>query len=179
MGRYPSIQLSTTPKAVWDHPKASANVVDTIGKYLAGIDETIKTGLYDGWTAAASDITKHSNDTSRTTNSATLTKVKEMLMRADLAGVRVYGWIGGASQYQSYAKVYHNGSPIGDEYTGGTGETFTEDLTGVEAGDTIEIWARKGAAAYAIVKNMRLQYTLTETLTESTKKTDPILQDPE
>jgi hypothetical protein len=71
--------------------------------------------------------------------------------------------------------VYHNGSPVGDEHNGAAGENFTEDLSGVVAGDTIEIWARKGAADYAIVKNMALQYTLTE----NTKKTEPILQDPE
>lgn len=113
-----------------------------------------------GYTEIASDVLRNSNDAEKTTDALVHTKIKEVLLNADLDACRIKfdlrstGWA-------VWGRIYKNGVAIGiDQTRGGAGTTtFTEDFTGFVSGDLIQIYAKTTNAPNPVfVSNMRFYY---------------------
>lgn len=110
----------------------------------------------------ASANVRNSNDTERTTDQATYTKIKEIELGGDLQGVRVTWDLKRGAGGNAYSKVYKNGSPVGVEKSTANAAYVGEsdDLTGFVNGDLLQIYAYNslGGANLTYVRNMRLAY---------------------
>jgi len=118
-------------------------------------------------TVASANL-KNSNDAEKTTIALAYTRIKEIIIGAELADVRINFDLktagGGAT---ATARIYQNGAAVGAVQTDVTGGyvTKTEDLTGLVAGDKIQIYAFTSSALQAAyVQNFRLLYDITDTL---------------
>lgn len=111
----------------------------------------------------ASNNTKNSNDASKSTNSTTAVKVKEIKVNGAYPGsVRVFWQMQSPAGVNVWSQLYKNGTPIGTEKntTSVTPVNFTEDIAGgLEENDLIQIYARSvNQTYYCVVQNMRLQF---------------------
>lgn len=91
-----------------------------------------------------SDVLRHSNDPIRTTTDTEYTKVKEVLLNADLPVCRLkFSLYLEAADGIGYGKIYRNGSPIGVErvQTEAPIVKYSEDFSGFLSGDLIQVYA--------------------------------------
>jgi hypothetical protein len=95
---------------------------------------------------------EHTLDVSTTSN--TYVKLKSIQLGGKPAG----GYIGTyfeiyaySTSYTMYGKIYKNGVAIGTERstTSATPVGFFESFSGINSGDTIELWGRHSTVAYA------------------------------
>jgi hypothetical protein len=121
----------------------------------------------------ASDVLKNSNNTSKTTTSATYVKIKEILINEAMAGtVRVKFDLRTNEAFTpvtAYAKIYVNDVAVGTEQTDVTGSyaTKSQDLpvTWVK-GTLVQIYAHaNGTAAVSDVCNFRFYYDFVKSVT--------------
>lgn len=122
-----------------------------------------------------SEDLKSSNDTIRTSTSATYEKKKETLLNGDISPCRVKWRLqgGNAGCTELKARLYKNGSPIGTEQTESGNDThdYTEDFSGFVSGDLIQIYC-KTANFNIQVSNLQLYYGVAEK-TVSVTSQDP------
>ena len=183
-------------KEIWDYLLADITVADSIGKLLKDdIDTKITLAKADlttletrlsalraeyldriskYWKAVASEVLQHSNDAEKQTTSTDLVKLKEMKINDILDSVRLKYDGAQLTAGTAYTQVKINGVNEGAEQGEGAYATHSLDLSGLGPGDTVEVWGRKGLSTGVKVKNMRLNYDLTETAF----KTAPTNQDP-
>jgi hypothetical protein len=114
------------------------------------------------YTLGATPIISHDDETS-TANTA-YTKLKTITLGAHVLSGRQLKIqfdlkmnTDGNPPY-AYGQIRRNGDVIGTEQTNGTDayETFSEDITGWYAGDTIELWAKAISTYTAYVRNFRV-----------------------
>lgn len=167
-------------KALYLHPEGSRAVrisggqieADTItaSQIIAGTitaDELIL-GQRQHWYSIASDTVKNSNDTERTTTSATYVKVKEIKLNEDTGKMRIrFGLkrVGGTVTLVA-ARIYLNGVAIGTARTNNTTDYayHDEDLQATEGfakDDLIQIYAHRSTDAdtTCYVEDFQLRYT--------------------
>jgi len=105
-----------------------------------------------------SDAISAAADTERSTNSSTPVKVKEIkILRPGNYRVK-FDFKASNSGYSAYAQIYKNGNPLSDIYTT-TNSAYTTiiyDISGLVAGDLIQLYIWKGSALYSICANFRL-----------------------
>lgn len=149
-----------------------ANLAWTADKLLkgagAGADPT-EIDVPAGPTLAlqANDTLRNSNDTERTVAAggagATYTKIKEVLLNADLAACRIKFDLKTTGNQTAYGKIYKDGVAIGAEQSclSSSYATKTEDFTSFVSGDLIQIYAKDTGTAGggAFVRNMRFYYS--------------------
>ena len=118
----------------------------------------------------------HVNDTEITTGATgTYAKVKEIRIGQLVnngAGFRVSFDLHCTTGAIAYAKIYKNGIAIGTarETISTTYVTFSEDFTGINAGDLIQVYAFTSVGAWvAYIQNFRL--SVNETITDNTQPT--------
>ena len=121
----------------------------------------------------ASDVLRHSNDTSKNTNSTSYVKLKEIAITnlSDFFGIGAGETItslrikftisGGGSTRNYYGRIYKNGVALGTErYVYHTDVTeFSEDLGTFVKGDLIQIYAHGMNGYTCTIKNFRLYYS--------------------
>jgi len=111
----------------------------------------------------AGDTLLISSDTERQTDSGSYVKLKEIHIPKG-GTLRIKFSVAAAVNVGSaYAKIYRNGVAVGTEreVTFGEGyEEFSEDISGWNPGDFVQIYAKKSNAAISKVKNFRIYGTL-------------------
>ena len=112
----------------------------------------------------AGDTLLISSDTERQTNSGSYVKLKEIhIPKGGTLRIKfsVAGTISG--QGTAYAQIYRNGVAVGTERSaplGGGYEEFSEDISGWEPDDFVQIYAKMSGAVVSKVKNFRIYGTL-------------------
>ena len=112
----------------------------------------------------AGDTLLISSDTERQTNSGSYVKLKEIhISKGGTLRIKfsVAGTISG--QGTAYAQIYRNGVAVGTERSaplGGGYEEFSEDISGWEPDDFVQIYAKTSGAVGSKVKNFRIYGTL-------------------
>jgi len=115
-------------------------------------------------TLAVSDDLRNSNNTERSNLATSYTKIKEILLNANLAACRIKFDMYATAGKTGRAKIYKNGVAIGAEQSNGTGAyvTYSEDFTGFVSGDLIQIYGYvffgDSATEYVYIRNMRFYY---------------------
>jgi uncharacterized protein YxeA len=75
------------------------------------------------------------------------------------------------AMYNAYGRIYRNGVAVGTEQIRAdvTYQTFTEKISGWDAGDTIELWVKNGSGSpeYTAYRNFKVIGTLTEIVNET------------
>ena len=154
-----------------EHSFGEAEVVANKGAAngYAGLT-SIKTLPVDYFEIEASDNVQHSNDTKRSTQNSSWTKVKEIKLLNALRGasLKIKFELLAQGSTTAHAKIYLNGSPIGqDRSTTNTTEwqvfeeTFSNGVN-LQPGDLLQIYAYSsaGSGTYAHVQNFRLCFDL-------------------
>jgi len=110
-------------------------------------------------TIVATDTLRASADTERSTASASYVKLKEFIVAATgiirvKFDLKLTG-TGGANTARG--RIYKNDAAVGTERsdTGGTYQTFTEDIT-VSGGDVIQLYAYHDGGTSGEVRNYRI-----------------------
>ena len=111
-----------------------------------------------------SDVIANSNDTQRSTESTSYTKLKESQLKEDFSVLRIKFTLkminmGGTA----YGKIYKNGVAFGAERStqSNTGVEFSEDFTNLNKYDLIQVYGHSGSSAYPIyVSNFRFAYVI-------------------
>lgn len=114
----------------------------------------------------ASDNLRNSNDTQKSTGSATYVKIKEVKLDTQFKGsIRIKFDLKGVEVgVNYYGKIYKNGVAMGTEQTttGTIYETKSEDFSSIDwaSGTLIQVYAHGtwGGGDFAYVKNMRFYY---------------------
>lgn len=119
----------------------------------------------DTATIKASNVLRNSNNAEKSTNSLSYVKIKEVKLNEALSGCRVkFALVRDLSPEISYARIYKNGEAIGteiqrQEQTDVWG-VYTQDFSGWEADDLIQIYAKtSNVGNNSRVKDMRFYYT--------------------
>lgn len=109
-----------------------------------------------------SDILRNSNDAEKTTSQASYTKVKEVLLNADLPSCRIkFDGMNIGMNSLGRCKVYKNGIAEGAESSIAGEDTWitkSGDFSGFVSGDLIQVYAYRAGATVAI-KNMKFYYS--------------------
>lgn len=131
---------------------------------LENINQDLKIYSRACW---VSDNLKYSDDAEVSHTIDVYTLKKSITLTVPIKGViRVKFDLKGNPAVGGFAKIYHNGSPVGIEHASWVlaYSTRTEDISiDVKSGDTLELWLRSGEGAYwTYVKNFRLYYNQLE-----------------
>lgn len=142
---------ANTVKTTGDQTIAGTKTFTTIPELPASDPTTDnqavrKSYVDDRFTATetyASDTERDSADTTRTGNSSTYTKIKEIQYNEIAGTIRVAVYLGGPTG-TGYGRVRVNGTEVGSEHTstsGSPGTLFTEDIT-VVTGDLVQLYVK-------------------------------------
>jgi len=113
----------------------------------------------------------HAHDAEAVTSAETMTKLKtitpaQLLLRDGTAKL-FFALKGTSATDAGYGQIYVNGSPVGTlrERASINYLSYTETITGLSVGDTIELWGRHsvGEAGDATVKEFRILGSVTTT----------------
>lgn len=98
----------------------------------------------------ASANVRNSNNASKNTTSLTYVKLKETKLNAILSAVRIKFYAINPSNGTGTVRLYKNGVAFGTEHgTSDTGDTFSEDFTGLVTNDLIQLYAKTSNGIYA------------------------------
>ncbi len=125
----------------------------------------------------ASDTLRNSNDTEKTTASATYVKVKEVLLNAALPVCRLkFDLATSLAGTYAYAQIQKDAVVIGTEQSNNseTPATKSEDFTSFASGVKIQIYAHCDATHLAKVTNMRFYYDRQITIVAGYTLTTPL-----
>lgn len=143
--------------------KIAAGVItaDHIAAGTITVDElVVNQRMY--WYSAPSTTARNSNNTERTTQSASYVKLKETKINEITGKMNVRFAIGTTlgSPKLAYGRIYKNGSPIGTKRsTGAAWEYFEEAINACTVNDLIQIYCKKtGVGETAHVKDFQLRY---------------------
>ena len=113
-------------------------------------------------TKGASDVLKNSDDTEKSNNQTSYTKIKEIKVNEAYSGtIRIKFDLKSATTANAYAKIYKNGVAIGTERINATMTyvTYSEDLSlALVANDLLQVYAHGIPSTY-YVKNFRFYYS--------------------
>jgi hypothetical protein len=113
---------------------------------------------------AAGDILLSSLDTERTAIAGAYSKHKSIQVNMGGAFRVKFSLASGVPPDPCYGKIYVSGVAVGTERSNtGAYVEYSEDISGVVAGDTIELWVH-GTTTAALVKNFRI-YTVANAVT--------------
>ncbi|RLI83826.1 MAG: hypothetical protein DRP01_08800 [Archaeoglobales archaeon] len=120
-------------------------------------------GKITAWDAG-SDV-YHAHDAEVQTGAATYTKLKTITLGfLPNETLRIHFEIrSGSGSDTVYSKVYRNGTPVGTEQstTSDTYVAFTENISGWNEGDTLELWGYQTGYTNLYVQNFRILCTKT------------------
>ncbi len=135
----------------------SANQDSSTKKY---VDDQVGAVESANKSLVATDTLRNSNDTERSVDVGSYTKLKEMQINADLAAVRVKHDMKRQAGI-TYSKVYVNGSPVGSEHSNPnpTYVEYSDDLANLVSGDLIQIYVYNSVSDFSFVEKMQLHYT--------------------
>ena len=108
-----------------------------------------------------SDTVILSHDAVVSTTAIDYTKKKTITLGADIKNnqtLRIKFDLSSSDGDVAYGKIYRNGTPVGTEQSDGTDSyvTKTEDITGWNAGDTLELWIKTGTSELALATNLKV-----------------------
>jgi len=119
-----------------------------------------------------SDDLKNSNDSEKNTDQTSYTKIKEILINADLANVRIKydHWVQVGAGGLSRIALYKNGALLGDVVDPSPSETWdtkSQDFAGLVSGDLLQIYAMVQVGGYLMkARNFRFYYKYDTTITK-------------
>lgn len=112
-------------------------------------------------TCSASDTAQQSADTERSESGAAYAKHKEINMRI-AGGIRVKFDLKTSSGGNTvYGRIYVNGVATGTEQStaSATYATYSEDLTGIQVDDDVQLYLKGDGVNSAVARNFRITYT--------------------
>ena len=169
MGNYRIYRITKTPEDVTVEPERKFKKTEEILAELQSFEEL---GVIVNPELTPSDNAHWPNDTERYNEETSYTKIKEIVLGADLNGtVRIKFDLKAVQVYEAdpaavYAKIYRNGTAIGTQCETDSGDylTFHEDLnTGWETSGSMQIYAYGldligTQRSHPYIRNMRICY---------------------
>jgi len=153
-----AIKLNSMPSVADGDINVNAQKIISLGEPTADSDAARRQDVGIG---NPSEISQHSNDILRSSQSASYEKMKEVIVYRNLKNFTVKWEF--REQYGSFyvqTKIYINGSPIGTEKetNSGTFVTVSDDISNIYSGDMIQIYGKKTEGGTVQVQYMEIRY---------------------